>query len=83
MNFTSSVDFASSGVQVAYDIYLQLQKYPEALRTSMMLNDRELIKATLDACKDPYEIAIFAEGTPAVSFTTSCFVGSVPKNARF
>jgi|EP00670_Eutreptiella_braarudii_P001357 26S proteasome regulatory subunit N1 len=39
--------------KVAYDIYLQLQKYPEALRTSMMLNDRELIKATLDACKDP------------------------------
>lgn len=45
---------ANRSVQkVAYDIYLQLQRYPEALRTAMVLADMDLIKATLDACERP------------------------------
>eukprot|EP00667_Euglena_gracilis_P002435 EG_transcript_2436 len=39
--------------KVAYDVYLKLNRYPEALRIAMMLNDVELIKSTLDGCEAP------------------------------
>lgn len=45
--------------QVAYDVYLKLNRYPEALRIAMMLNDVELIKSTLDGCEAPYVADVF------------------------
>jgi len=39
--------------QVAYGIYRKLERYPEALRTAMLLTDGGLIKETFEACDRP------------------------------
>jgi len=39
--------------KVAYGIYRKLERYPEALRTAMLLTDGGLIKETFEACDRP------------------------------
>lgn len=38
--------------QVCLDIYLSLQKYPEALRVALRLNDHDTIRQVFSSCSD-------------------------------
>lgn len=37
---------------IAYNISLKLQKYNDALRIALKLDDSDLVQKTFDACKD-------------------------------
>lgn len=43
-------------LRIAHQILIQVEKYPEALRVSIALNDFKLIEDTFHTCKDMYDI---------------------------